>query len=410
MREPYNLYRRASGARGGKVFYVKFWDAQAKAYVNHRSIGSLVDEVRAALPAGTSPITRAGARRIVDAWLEDHSPAPVRGRALTLAAYLKSFWADEGAYAQALRKRGRSISKDYLYNSRTIVKNHVLPWLAEYYSTLSLKDVTAGHLEALIMHSAKKTGTRGTRDGHQESTGQPLSARTINAIRQAVAVPLGEAYRLGQIRDNPAPRAPKLAEKPAERGVLTLAEARAVLSAPWADERALVASMLAATTGMRMGEIRALTLDALRKGEIEIRASWADTEGTKAPKWNSRRTVPVPAHVEQRLRILAKANPWGNGFVFYGSRKDKPVGERELRAGLATAMVSSGVTTPGVTFHSWRHFFNSQMRDHIPDHALRQLTGHRSEAMTDRYTHVTSEAMAAAAALAGQILETAAKV
>jgi hypothetical protein len=43
------------------------------------------------------------------------------------------------------------------------------------------------------------------------------------------------------------------------------------------------------------------------------------------------------------------------------------------------------------------------MRDRIPDHALRQLTGHRSEAMTEKYSHITEESRAAAAELAGRI-------
>ncbi len=139
--------------------------------------------------------------------------------------------------------------------------------------------------------------------------------------------------------------------------------------------------------------------------------SWSNREGLKDPKWHSNRTVPVPSHVEALLRELAKANPWGDGFVFYGAHRGRPVGNNEIRKGLAQALEASGIPKErGITFHSWRHFYNSQMRDHIPDHALRQLTGHRSEAMTDRYTHITEESRAAAGALAAQILAEAVKV
>jgi len=40
-----------------------------------------------------------------------------------------------------------------------------------------------------------------------------------------------------------------------------------------------------------------------------------------------------------------------------------------------------------ITFHSWRHFFNSTMRSRVPDSKLKLLTGHRSQEMTERYTH-----------------------
>lgn len=401
------MFRRADGARAGKVFYVKFWDAEAQDYVGRRSVGALLGEVRSALPAGTSPITKAGARRIVEAWLEDHSPAPARGQAVTLQAYLSAFWDDAGQYATSLRARGRTISKEYLYNSRKLIANHVLPWLASTAPGLALRDVTAGHLEALIMHCREKNAIKGDRAGQKVDTGKLLTARTVNSIRQAVAVPLAEAYRLGLIRENPAGRAPKLAETTASRGVLTLAEARAVIAAPWADPRARAASLLAATTGMRLGEVRGLTLEAIHKDEIEIRNSWADKEGLKSPKWGSARTVPVPAHVEALLRKQAEGNPWGDGLVFYGAHRGRPYGEVEIRKGLQTALEAVGIDpSRGVTFHSWRHFFNSQMRDRIPDHALRQLTGHRSEAMTERYTHMTEEMKGAAALLIEKILLT----
>jgi len=175
MREPFILFRRPDGARNGKVFYVKFWDRDTKEYVSSRSVAALVDEIRGALPAGTSPITKAGARRIVELWLEDHSPAPVRGQTLTLQAYLKSLWADESQYATNLRARGRTISLEYLSNNRRNLNNYVLPWLELQANNIALQDFTAGQLEDLIMclykHGTVKTGTR---DGKQIDTGRPV--------------------------------------------------------------------------------------------------------------------------------------------------------------------------------------------------------------------------------------------
>ena len=44
-----------------------------------------------------------------------------------------------------------------------------------------------------------------------------------------------------------------------------------------------------------------------------------------------------------------------------------------------------------ITFHSWRHFFNTYFRGRIHDSKLQNLTGHRTDTMTDHYTHFSIE-------------------
>ena len=41
----------------------------------------------------------------------------------------------------------------------------------------------------------------------------------------------------------------------------------------------------------------------------------------------------------------------------------------------------------GLTFHSWRHWFNSALRANaVTDGKIRMVLGHRTPAMTERYT------------------------
>ena len=58
----------------------------------------------------------------------------------------------------------------------------------------------------------------------------------------------------------------------------------------------------------------------------------------------------------------------------------------------------------GLTFHSWRHWYNSMLRGKVADHTLRALTGHKSEAMTDNYTEITADQRAAVGVLAGLLV------
>ena len=61
--------------------------------------------------------------------------------------------------------------------------------------------------------------------------------------------------------------------------------------------------------------------------------------------------------------------------------------------------------TRNLSFHAWRHFYNTMLRGHIPDYALRKLTGHQNEEMTDRYSAITEEQKNAVMAFTDKFLE-----
>ena len=58
-----------------------------------------------------------------------------------------------------------------------------------------------------------------------------------------------------------------------------------------------------------------------------------------------------------------------------------------------------------LNFHAWRHFYNTNIRPYVPDYQLRMLTGHTSEAMTERYTEITTEQRRAVAKIADGLFE-----
>jgi integrase len=396
MREPYILYRRPDGAHGGKMFYVAFWVQDGAAgYTSRRAVGSLVREITAEnLPPEIQPTIRAGARLIVDAWLKTHMPAPGRSTRKLFCDYLETFWADDGAYARALRARGRSISTAYLADNRSKIGKYALPFLSAQPAPVYLQSVTPALIESLIMERYK--------DGK-------LSSRTINAIRQAVSVPLAEAARLGLIVSNPAVRVTKLAEKPMTRQILSKAEAQEFFRHQWTDPRLAAVHLLAATTGMRLGECRGLQVCDIDADSINVCHNWQDGEGLKAPKWGSARFVPLPARTGQALAALAAKNPWSDGFVFFGSSKGHPISkmliDKDYREVLASIKIDDEARKArGLTFHSWRHWYNSMLRGQVPDHSLRALTGHHSEAMTEHYTEIPAESRKAVAELADELI------
>jgi integrase len=44
-----------------------------------------------------------------------------------------------------------------------------------------------------------------------------------------------------------------------------------------------------------------------------------------------------------------------------------------------------------ISFHGFRHFFNSTIRGTVSDDILRLQTGHLDEKMTDAYDHMTDD-------------------
>jgi integrase len=382
MRKPYILYKRQSGIKKKKSlqYYVAFWDPERHVYSRKRATGQT-----------SEAYADAQARK----WLEEGIPSR---DSPALADYLRDFWDPAGPYARRAQLRGRPMSADYLKGSRYAILRHVIPWLEDTRrGHLQLHQVTPAILEALVLWLSEQAG---------------LAPRRVNAVRQAVAVPLANAYRLGLIREDPMRSVLRLQETRATRQILNIEEARKILFGIWPDERYRLINMLAAATGMRLGECRGLLVeDIVKTGgnfSITVRHNWQDGEGLKAPKWGTSRAVPLSENLALSLQRLAATNRWDNTFVFYGDRRDMPVAKRAVENAYNAALAGAEIPEDerrrrGLGFHAWRHWYNSMLRGQLPDHALRALTGHRSEAMTELYTELTDEQRKTAAVLSSRL-------
>jgi integrase len=204
----------------------------------------------------------------------------------------------------------------------------------------------------------------------------------------------------------------RLKEERPKREPLTLEEARGFFNLEWQDPRLRLINMLAAATGMRLGECRGLQrTDVVQDGanyEIRICHNWLDGEGLKAPKWNSVRTVTIPAKIAEALLELAASNPWRNGFVFAGYGDNRAINKHQVEKSFNDAVHRIGIIEEerrrrGLTFHSWRHWYVTYLRGKILDHTLQQLTRHQTDNMLDRYSHVTEEQRKAVAELSEKL-------
>jgi integrase len=357
QKAPYSLQKRPTNRKNRFIYYVQFRDENGG--------------YRNALSTGCS--NRDDALR----WCEEHlKDGDTHVSGMTFGTYAQGFWTSEGAYTQSKLAHGYNLSAGTLYVADCITKKHIIP----KWGDSALSCLTPGKIDAWIVQLR--------REGR-------LASASINHILQSMRTILQQAFSEGLIKENPAAlvRRVKLVQVP--RGILNMAEAKMLLASDrvWKDHRHFVLNLLAASTGARMGEIRGLQTTNLFPDHIEIRHSWSDHGGLKEPKWGSARNIPITSKVSGELEcLIVETQP--TSIVFYGEHsKDRPLGPGAISKELYEAMKRIGITEAErrrrrLSFHGWRHWLNTALRSRgLPDSKLRQITGHSSEAMSDRYTH-----------------------
>jgi integrase len=83
----------------------------------------------------------------------------------------------------------------------------------------------------------------------------------------------------------------------------------------------------------------------------------------------------------------------GEGYVFSENGGESPVTAEKIARQYVLALKRIGINHEEkmkrqLSFHSWRHFFNTLLRmSDVADSKVQSVTGHRSMRMTERYTH-----------------------
>ncbi|MBO5607755.1 MAG: tyrosine-type recombinase/integrase [Treponema sp.] len=225
---------------------------------------------------------------------------------------------------------------------------------------------------------------------------QKLAPKTINSIVETITIPLKWAYYNELTQNNCFDGIIKCSNQSKERKVIDMDTANRLMELEWDNDEAKIANELAMHTGMRAGEIQALTVDDLGNDEIFVRRSWSKYDGLRCCKNGEERAVPIPIshQLYLKLKMLADFNPHGNGFIFYSTVKDKPMDSKQFNKYLKRALAEIGYeNSKGICFHFWRHFFCARMLDYVQDKRyVMALSGHKTEAMLNHYAaHLEDE-------------------
>jgi integrase len=294
----------------------------------------------------------------------------------TLREWAEDFWdMDKSGYLKG-RKGRRPITVGYVKNGRSYTENQIVPFLGG----IRLDAITEVAIENWLTGFA----------------GRGLSNGTANNACKMLSVMLGYACKQKIIKSNPCRLVEKLENDEREIKILTPEEVKGLFPARWSDVwedyTCYVVNKLAACTGMRIGEILGLRSEFVREGYLEVCRQYSQTAGYSDVKTHRPRVVPIHKALEKDLRGLIATN--GEGFVFVAKpRAAKPLGRAAVIKSFFKALNTIGIdetqrTERNLTFHSWRHFFNTYLlTENISDAKVMEVTGHLTEKNKKRYTH-----------------------
>jgi len=175
----------------------------------------------------------------------------------------------------------------------------------------------------------------------------------------------------------------KLPDAPSDDEV----EAMLKHACPWLR----TAIAFAAYAGLRMGEVRALEVRDvdLEGSRLLIRHALSENE-VVTPKSGNERPVPLSPPLRAALTDALRGK-LPRARVITNGRGSTP-GRQYLLAALKNLQRRAGLDER--SFHSLRHYFCSTMvRHHASLEAVRELAGHSSIAITQRYVHSTGTDM-----------------
>ena len=396
--QPFSIINRT--VRGSKKLYVKFIGADGK-QMNAISVTSLAHKL--GYPKTIEVRKKKEGERVCTLALERGLIEQISDKQV-FGEFIIDYWNYDGPRIQRKNKlRPNSIGKNYAYTMTICFTKHAMPLLP---NGIALQDITATHLRK-ILNTITDEGI--------------LANSTIAKVMKSMTTPLREAYKKEIIHRDPTRTLDPIDESGKEKGILTPSEFSQLIS--WmrdnSSQHILLATVLAAATGMRKGEIRALKTDDIiivneSDAIIRIDESYSDMDLFKPPKAKKTRQAPCPRKVAEALLYLAKNNPNGGSVVFWAvanGKPDLPVSPNYLTDGFYDALKAIGITEElrrvrNITFHSLRHYFITRAGFLMGGNmdTLRLTVGHESVAMTNHYTHSDYENLKSVAEASRKIL------
>lgn len=346
MKTDFYLYKR------GKVWYVR---------IKHPVTGEILSA------KSTGQTSRPAAQR----WATEEAlklQAQHFQKTIRLREWAERFFGPDCPHVTRLVAEGNGYSLKNIRDQRSYVLKYIL---TDVIASKPLDQIT-------------KTDILAFRDRIIKLKGR---TRTTQRIFATLKLIINEADYRGMLQYNPARGIKSVAYEQKRREAVTLQDiARLLASSTWKNHRYWRATLTAALTGMRVGEIRGLLWEDLvpETGRILIRHNLpVNSDSTlKAPKWGKERVAVYP----QALQSILEPHRGKDSDYVFADELGRPMSYRWLREAFAEAAKAAGVEQ--LTFHGLRHSLQTALRDAgVPDEHLRTVFGWTTQKVQDMYTH-----------------------
>ena len=351
--KPFYLVPR-SRIKGKPIFYAKFRDPSSG------ELGSLIS-------TGKTNKTDA------EAWAQDHLAELVRESAvpsMLVREFVEPFYGEDCPYVRKMRNT-KGMNEKTRIQKRRYVEGIILKcdWLMD----MKLGQVRRVDLEAF-------------RDDYLiAECFDDEASRTTQAIMEVVKTVLSQAVEKGHLLQNPVFRLPTGKYEAVERQAISEAQLDELMKREhYGSDRQHRATLVAATTGLRAGEVRGLQWQDLRKDEKIIRIERAlknEDSTVSLPKWGKRRTCPYPKVLRTLLEPLR-----GDPGTFVFAWGDECLNYRRWKDAFYRACEKAKIDC---TLHGLRHTLNTLLLIRgIPDAVIRAALGWSDPKIQQRYTHI----------------------
>jgi integrase len=312
----------------------------------------------------------------------------------TFEEYARNWWDWDTCEYLKNQKGRKDITKAYADNCRKMVKNQILP----YFGEMPIDKITPEDINRWLLGFKERTVI--SDDGKEEK--KSYKNTYANTVFGTFWLMLNDAANRGIIRKNPAAAVKKLKNDRKAIEIITPAEVRLLFPRDWKtvwddDRVSYLGNKLAACTGMRAGEILGLRGEYIYDEYIHVCAQ-DDEYGYRPTKTKENRNIPIAPIVLNEIRELAFEN--NNGYVFSLDGGVTPVTRKLLYKKFHRALERIGVEPDeikrrGLSMHSWRHFFNTTLQmANVALSKVQSVTGHKSDRMTEWYTHFDAKEFA----------------
>jgi integrase len=277
------------------------------------------------------------------------------------------------AWVREIERRQRA--RTYVLNCEGVAKRYLTPVLG---ADTPVASITGKEIDGL----------------RDELLDGPLSVRSVRKVMVMLHGILQEAARREWITGNPCVVHGKveLAVPSGKYNHLSVEEVYAVARAA-DDEQLAAAFIVAAFTGLRMGELRALRWEDVdfTARAVRVRNNYAHGRD-KLPKSGKVRSLPMADQVAVALDGLSKrAHFTGPGDLVFANPYGRYLDDREIRQGFYSAIKAAKLgykrdSADPIVFHDLRHTFGTLCASSgVPVGEIRVYMGHASLSTTEIY-------------------------